>query len=110
MDKLETPLSLQELQQQNAALLAEISYLKQELANLRRVLFGQKRERFIGESSPYQLGLELGDETIELESSVEQISYERKKVAVKPAPHGRGELPAHLERREIVIEPLFFES
>jgi transposase len=105
MDNLKSSLLLQELQQQNTALLAEISYLKQELANLRRFIFGQKRERFISESSPDQLGLALGDTAVELESRLEQISYERKKVTAKPTPHGRGELPAHLERREIVIEP-----
>lgn len=105
MDNLNTTLLLHQLQQQNSALVLEISYLKQELAQLRRLIFGQKRERFVPEVSADQLGLELGDSPLELEIGVEQISYERKKVTTRPAPHGRGELPAHLERREIVIEP-----
>jgi len=102
MDKLKASLSLQ---QQNVALLAENTYLKQELSQLRHFIFGQKRERFVSGLSKDQLGLALGDKPVELETSIEQISYERKKVTVKPAPHGRGELPAHLERREMVIEP-----
>jgi len=40
MDVPDTTLSMAELQKQNAALLAENSYLKQELAALRRLIFG----------------------------------------------------------------------
>lgn len=105
MDKLKTSQLLQELQQQNAALLAENSYLKQELAQLRHFIFGQKRERFVSGESQDQLGLDLDDSPVELETSLEHISYERKKVTVKPARHGRGDLPAHLKRREVLIEP-----
>jgi len=40
-----------------------------------------------------------------METRVEEISYKRKKVTAKPAPHGRHELPAHLPRHDLVIEP-----
>lgn len=96
---------LQEFQHQNESLLAENSYLKQENAELRRIIFGQKSERFISSSSKDQLGLNLGDTPVKEEQQVEQISYERKKTVRKHTPHGRGELPSHLERREIIIEP-----
>jgi len=105
MDNGNTTLLLQQLQQQNSSLLHENSYLKQEVAQLRRLIFGQKRERYIPAGSDQQLDMDLGDEVAEGEIQVEQISYERRKVKPKPAPHGRGALPAHLKRREIVIEP-----
>jgi transposase len=54
---------------------AEILYLKQELAQLKRMIFGSKSERHIG-SDPGQLNLGLDIETVEQpERETEQITY-----------------------------------
>lgn len=105
MDEHNATVSIKQLQQQNSALVAENTYLKQELSQLRRMIFGQKRERFLPGDSDTQIGLNLGDTAPEMDTRVEEISYQRKKVSVKPAPHGRNELPAHLVRRDMIIEP-----
>lgn len=102
----------QELQQQNKELLLkeqELLQRKQELefqlAQLKRMLFGAKRERFVPMQHPSQLTLdfELESPKIEAEIEKEQITYQRKK-AKKPHP-GREALPSHLPVVEIVIEP-----
>ena len=87
-------------------LLAENIQLKQELADIKRLIFGQKRERFIPGQSDNQLSFGLGLEpSAGIEESTEQITYQRKKKTAKYAPHSRQELPAHLPRKEIIIEP-----
>jgi transposase len=92
-------------QRQIDSLLNEITYLKQENEQLRRFIFGQKRERFVPTVPDEQLGLDLGDMSVETEISTQQISYQRKKVNVKRAGQARNPLPAHLERRDTIIEP-----
>jgi transposase len=87
-------------------LLAENIQLKQELADIKRLIFGQKRERFIPGNSDHQLSFGLGLEpSAGMEESTEQITYQRKKTTTKHTPHSRQELPAHLPRKEIIIEP-----
>ncbi len=87
-------------------LLAENIQLKQELADIKRLIFGQKRERFIPGQLDHQLSFGLGLEpSAEHEESTEQITYKRKKKTTKYTPHSRQELPAHLPRKEIIIEP-----
>jgi transposase len=85
---------------------AELLYLKQELAQLKRMIFGSKSERFIG-NDPNQLSLGLDKEQIEAPEIVtEDISYTRKrpKAETKNSPI-RLPLPSHLHREEILIEP-----
>jgi transposase len=91
----------------NQALKLEIQFLKEELSKLKRLIFGQKRERFAPSENLSQLDLVL---TPEQEPSpevipTEQVTYRRKKAAKKVTPHGRNPLPAHLPRKEIIIEP-----
>ena len=87
-------------------LLAENIQLKQELADIKRLIFGQKRERFIPGISDNQLSFGLGLEpSARPEESIEQITYQRKKTTTKYTPHSRQELPEHLPRKEIIIEP-----
>lgn len=85
---------------------ATIEYLEFQLAQLRRMLFGAKRERFIAEH-PNQLTIpfEMEDGQVEqiIEADTEKISYERKRYS-KPHP-GRLPLPSHLPVKEIIIEP-----
>jgi transposase len=87
-------------------LFSEYLKLKQELADLKRLIFGQKRERFIPGNSDHQLSFGLGLEPLAgYKESTEQITYQRKKKSAKYTPHSRQELPSHLERIEIIIEP-----
>jgi transposase len=84
---------------------AEIMYLKQELAQLKRMIFGSKSERHIG-NDPSQLNLGLDVETIEQpERETEQITYSRSKPESKKGSAIRLALPSHLHREEHIIEP-----
>jgi transposase len=85
----------------------ENRFLKEELAKLKRLIFGQKRERFISSEDPSQLDLALtpGQESSSEVIQTEHVTYRRKKAAKKVTPHGRNPLPAHLPRKEIIIEP-----
>jgi transposase len=94
----------EELAQINSEQQQKIVYLQQELAQLKRLIFGSKRERFIP-SDTGQLTLALdGVETIETPPEKEQISYTREKVK-KEGKAVRLELPAHLPRQTETIEP-----
>lgn len=91
---------------------AEIVQKEAEIAKLRRMLFGQKRERF--EASPIQLPLDFGQNLSEqdiaalqevINQKVEKVKEEEKK---EPrGPHlGRSPLPKHLPVKELLLEPL----
>ena len=87
------------------ALHDENERVKQENAELKRLLYGRKSERFKSEEAPAdQLNMFVYKTEPEQEALVEteHISYERKKV--KPHP-GRNKLPEHLPVEEIIIEP-----
>jgi transposase len=89
-----------------ATLQAEVLYLRQELDKLRRLIFGQKRERFVPVVNPEQLDIALDDvPTPAAAAATENIQYTRRKKASKQTPHGRNPLPADLPRKDIVIEP-----
>ena len=86
----------------------ENSFLKDQLEQLKRMVFGQKRERFIpgdnGQSS-------LFDAEINITPESEIIRYERtKKTTKKQSPHFRNPIPSHIPRKEIVIEPEGIET
>lgn len=92
--------------QENQRLQSDILQLKQELAEMKRLIFGQKRERFIPSVSLDQLSLLADMETvITPEPAIETISYNRSKASQASNGHGRNELPAHLPRIDHVIEP-----
>lgn len=94
-----------ELVLQNRELRTKNLYLEQELAQLKRMIFGSKSERHIG-SDPSQLNLDLAVETVELpEKEKEQITYSRNKPENKKGVAVRIALPAHLHREEHIIEP-----
>jgi len=82
---------------------SEIEHLKHQLAELRRMIFGAKRERFIG-IDPKQGN--LFDLPVQQTGPApkEEISYTRNKPSSKKQPL-RLELAPHLPRREEVIEP-----
>lgn len=90
-------------------LTAELEAEKFKYAQLQRMIYGSKRERFILSAFPEQLKLEFEPKTIEIEQAVEaereaiRIEYQRKRV--KRAHPGRLALPEHLPVVETIIEP-----
>jgi len=67
------------LKEAYSGLQAEYLYLKQELAQLKRMIFGSKSERHIG-NDPSQLILGLDTEAVTPpEKETEQITYTRRK-------------------------------
>ena len=86
-------------------LLLENERLKIENANLKRLIFGQKRERYIPIKPDNQLLFPGFDQKEDVQIETEQISYSRKKSVKKVVPHGRNRIPAHFPRKEIIIEP-----
>jgi transposase len=82
-----------------------VELLKHELAQLKRMIFGSKSERFVP-TDPNQPTLFDLPEAQALEPQTEQISYTRIKQQDKEKKQPlRLELPAHLPRKEEVIEP-----
>jgi transposase len=93
------------IKKENEELRAENLYFKQELAQLKRMIFGAKSERFI-QNDPGQLT--LGMDIPEQESpavETEDLSYTRKKPSKEKKPPVRLPLPSHLHREEHIIEP-----
>ncbi len=81
----------------------ELAVLKHELSQLKRMIFGAKSERHVPVDSNQGNLFEL-PALEDTEPEKEQISYTRSKKQQKNKPV-RLELPAHLERRQEVIEP-----
>lgn len=83
----------------------EIAYLKQELAQLKRMIFGSKSERFV-QQDPEQLSLGLDVEQKEAPpAETEELSFTRRKPNRKKESPVRLPLPSHLHREEHIIEP-----
>ena len=86
-------------------LLLEIAFLKEENAKLRKMIFGQKRERFIPVDTN-QLSLDFGDQVkVDVKEETIDVSYKRRKSTKKITPHGRQSLPSHLPRKDVILEP-----
>ena len=89
----------------------EIIQLKQQLAQLQKMIFGSRHERFIpSDTNPSQLSLDIPVQAVApgTITSTKQVSYTRHTVAIesKPLVHpGRMKLPESLRREEILIEP-----
>ena len=94
----------EELLKQNKKLVEQNKLLLQELAELKKLIFGSKRERFIPDVPSDQLGLfsqDKEEEEVDPVIEKERISYER----TKKKHTGRQALPEHLPVEEIIIEP-----
>ena len=79
--------------------------LEQELQQLKKLIFGSQRERFISEANSNQLSLfESESFAVNIESVADKqhIEYDRKTPKKHP---GRTELPEHLPVEEVLIEP-----
>lgn len=73
---------------------------------LRRLVFGTKRERFIKENNPHQQILPFEETpSTDTQKVKEKISYEREKSAKRENHPGRNALPSHLPVEETIIEP-----
>jgi len=80
-------------------------FLEFQLAQMRRMLYGAKRERFISNATVGQLTLpfEVIETVPEQSTKKQQVTYTRE---VKKSKHpGRLDFPAHIPVEEIVIEP-----
>lgn len=91
---------------QNAEYKKENEYLRHEIAQLKRLIFGTKSERFISQEPPLPpntLFSETLDNNQSLENLTEEITYTREKNVHKRG--GRKELPAHLQRNVIELKP-----
>jgi transposase len=82
---------------------AQIALLKHELAELKRLIYGSKSERFVPTDPRQGILFELAQEQA-VQEPVQQISYTRSRKEEKKKPL-RLELPAHLPRIDQVIEP-----
>lgn len=89
-----------ELQRKSAQ---EIEQLKYQLAELRRLIYGVRSERYIPQNDD-QLALFQQEASRQEEVPEEQVSYSRKKAVPKRKPV-RVALPADLPREIEVIEP-----
>lgn len=88
-------------------LLLEYHRVSEELAQLKRLIFGQKRERFVPLANAQQLAIGLNEEApAAAPVATATITYTRrqKKSSSAKLP-SRNPLPAHLRREEIVIAP-----
>ncbi len=97
----------EELSGKNEELTIKIEYYAYQIAQLKRMLFGSKRERFVSNENPEQLTIpfEVEAEKVKeyIESEKEKITYERSKERKQHS--GREKLPEHLPVEEIILEP-----
>src|SRR5690606_22179795 len=91
------------LSQEREALAQERDYLKAQVEMLRRMQFGQKRERF--ESASGQLSLPFEAAPAEVAEQQEEIKQKIEYTRKRPNHKGRAKLPEHLPVVEIEIHP-----
>ena len=96
-----------QLIEENRQQKTELLYLRQEMEQIKRMIYGSKSERFVGQDNG-QLPIEFEDLPLEEEPEVkkEQVSYTRNKPGTKKG-HARLPLPDSLPRETQVIEPEF---
>lgn len=82
----------------------EVAYLKQQLTDLKRMIFGAKSERYIAPDPNQPTLFELPQEEQEVKKPKQQIEYLRTKPENNKQPV-RFELPGHLPRVTEIIEP-----
>jgi transposase len=95
-----------ELKNDNLSLQSKLVLVQTELAQLKRMIFGSKSERFLPAHADQQQLLFSDVATVETEIKQQEINYTRTQVKVKENKHkGRLPLPKHLPRVEHIIEP-----
>lgn len=90
--------------EQYEKLLSENQYLKQQLDELKRLIFGSKSERFVP-SDDLQLNLFNEPQGEQQIKESEEIKYTRKKPLKEKQRPIRAHIPSHLPRVEEIIEP-----
>ena len=94
------------LEKQRNKLQQEVGYMSFQIEQMRRLLHGSKRERFISNEHVNQLTLPFETEDTPVKPVEEQsvkVEYNRPRYK-KPHP-GRTDFPAHLPVEEVVLEP-----
>jgi len=95
------------LLKENESYKLQIAQINYQLAQLKRMVFGSKSERFMPEEDKSQLKLDFW-ETIEKkpveEKQIEEVTYKRKKKS-KGKKAVRVPLPSHLPREKYILEP-----
>ena len=90
-------------------LTGDLEYAKFQNEQMRRFIFGSKRERFVPQTHPDQLTFDFWPQVVEIETVVQEerekmrIEYERE--TPKKKHPGRMSLPDNLPVREIILEP-----
>lgn len=90
--------------QQLLKAVSEVDLLKHQLADLQRMIFGQKRERFVSPDPNQGILFDFPAEEV-TEAEKLEITYTRNKPKKEKKQPLRAELPAHLPRKEEIIEP-----
>jgi transposase len=86
---------------------SQISLLEHQLSELKRMVFGAKRERFIPTNANQTTLFDTPEQPIEPQAEqTETITYQRKKGGQEKNNPVRTDLPAHLTRVKEVIEPV----
>lgn len=83
---------------------SEVELLRQQLADLQRMIFGHKRERFVLPDPNQGVLFDFPAEEVQ-EKQTQEITYTRTKPVKEKKRPLRAELPPHLPRREEIIEP-----
>ncbi|MDB4442952.1 IS66 family transposase [Saprospiraceae bacterium] len=98
---------ISKLSTENLQIQRENERLKFENANLRRLIFNSKTERFVADAMAPNQGSLFAENTDNSEeeklNATEEISYQRKKRNKNHT--GRNKIPDHLPTREVIIEP-----
>lgn len=96
-------LNVDSLQSEVQVLKSQNISLKDELLYLKRKIFGQSTERHIPSDNQLTLSPDWNKAEHEEPPQFEKISYDRKKS--KKRDKGREDIPAHIPRKEMIIEP-----
>lgn len=95
-------------QKDNEQLAFRLTQLQHELAQLKKLIFGSRQERFVPAANSNQLTLGIAAENVAVcqVTAAKKVEYTRTKVQTSPVSHpGRNKLPEHLRREEIILEP-----
>lgn len=90
---------------EKANLQQEKTYLEAQIAEYKRLLYGQKRERFIANPEQLSLPFEAPAEVVEVQQKAIAQKQEIARKRYKKAHPGRAKLPDHLSVEEIEIYP-----
>ncbi len=106
-----SPEAAESLIAENTALKTDNIRLKDQIADLtfqhewlKRQIFGQKSERVVP-TNDAQCALAIECLPVTPPTTTQTITYSRKNPAANKTPHGRDEIPAHIPRVTITIEP-----